>query len=144
MRKFILFASLFLICSTSCNNLESNGPLYDYVDFDYLQIQWEDFFSQEENNYCVYFYSEQCYYCESFKTDMLNFISITNKNFFLLSYKKGIPIHEDVEMTIGAVSLDEMWFGRTPSLILLENKTVKINILGVQNISSYLELTQLP
>jgi len=58
-----------------------------------------------------------------------------------LSYKTGIPIFEDVEMTIGATSLEGMWFGGTPSLVYLENKTVKNNILGVQNISSYLKLT---
>ncbi|MDD3349063.1 MAG: hypothetical protein PHD85_05375 [Bacilli bacterium] len=140
MRKLFLFATLILLCSSSCHNFEDNDHLYDYVDFDYLQIQWEDFFSQEENNYYVYFYSEQCNYCELFKIEILNFISITNKKFFLLSYKPEIPIHKDVEMTIGAASLDGMWFGGTPSLILLENKTVKINILGVENISSYLEL----
>jgi len=140
VRKFILFATLFLLGFSSCHNLEKNNPEYDYVDFDYLQIQWEDFFAQEESNYYVYFYSEQCHHCESFKTDMLNFISISKNHFFLLSYKSGIPIYEDLEMTIGATSCDGMWFGGTPSLVYLENKAVKNNILGVQNISSYLKL----
>jgi len=140
VRKLFLFATLFLLSFPSCQNSGQNNLKYDYVDFDYLQIQWETFFSQEGSNYYVYFYSEQCCYCESFKTDMLSFISISNKRFFLLSYKTGIPIFEDVEMTIGATSLEGMWFGGTPSLVYLENKTVKNNILGVQNISSYLKL----
>lgn len=141
MRKFFLWVTLFLLSFPSCQKSEKHSPKYDYVDFEYLQIQWEDFFAQEESNYYVYFYSEQCYYCESFKTTILNFISISNNRFFLLSYQPGIPINKDVEMTIAATSLDGMWFGGTPSLIYLESKAVKNNILGVHNISSYLKLT---
>ncbi len=140
MKKLFLLAAMFLLGFSSCQNSDKNGPKYDYIDFDYLQIQWENFFTQEESEYYVYFYSEQCFYCESFKNDMLNFISLSNNCFFLLSYKPGIPIGKDEKMTVGATSIDGMWFGGTPSLVYLENKVVKNNILGVHNISSYLKL----
>ncbi len=140
MRKIILFATLILIAFPSCQKSKQRNSEYDYVDFDHLQIQWKDLFTQEESFYYVYFYSEQCYYCESFKSDFFDYISTSKNIFFLLSYQPEIPIKKDIDMTIGAESLDKMWFGGTPSLIYLENNVVKDNVLGVQNISSYLKL----
>lgn len=134
MKKIItlLMCALFTI---SCS--KPNLPL-DYDDFPSLFILWEDIFKQKETKYYVYFYSHQCYYCQQIKEKLLITIKHATTPYYLLSYNETIPIAEDIDQTIGASTIEQLWFGGTPSLLEIEMNAVTKNILGVQKISDYL------
>ena len=75
--KKLLPLSILLI--TSCSNeapqpvLEENRVVLDYSITEQDQIHWVDVFSQEEERYMIYFYSETCGYCRILKEDILNY-----------------------------------------------------------------------
>ncbi|MFA7032356.1 MAG: hypothetical protein WC201_02185 [Bacilli bacterium] len=134
MKKIItlLMCALFAF---SCS--KPDLPL-DYDDFPSLFILWEDVFKQKEAKYYVYFYSNQCYYCQQIKEKLLIIIKHATTPYYLLSYNEAIPIAEDVDQTIGASTIEQLWFGGTPSLLEIEMNAVTKNILGVQKISDFL------
>ena len=143
MRRFLILCCFCFNLLISCQNNSMANRTYDYSDFIHLQIKWDDVFIQKEDCYWVYFYSHECYYCESFKNEMLNYVAISKKKIYLLSYQESIPIRSNIQATIGANNIEQMWFGGTPSLLCLENKFVIENILGVQNISDYCKSNKL-
>ncbi|HPY79928.1 MAG: hypothetical protein GXY57_01820 [Erysipelotrichaceae bacterium] len=75
------------------------------------------------------------------KQDILGYISQSKSRIYLLSYQEGIPIKLDVERTVGAISIDQMWFGGTPSLVFIEKGVVGLNLLGAQSILMFLNST---
>jgi len=141
VRKIALLIFLFIFVSVSCKRSQKNIVNFDYNDFSNLTIKWSDFFNQPDEQYYVYFYSEQCGYCKMIKQDILGYISQSKSRIYLLSYQEGIPIKLDVERTVGAISIDQMWFGGTPSLVFIEKGVVGLNLLGAQSILMFLNST---
>lgn len=115
-----------------------NEKSYDnYYD---LKIEWEDLFKQDEASYIVYIYSETCYYCNKIKNDIFNFIDKDFYPIYLINFNKDIPVFNELECTIGATSIDNVWIGGTPNLIHIVNRHVFMNIAGAEKITNYLDL----
>lgn len=134
MKKIVtlLMCALFTF---SC--AKSASPL-DYDDFSSSFIYWEDVFKQKEMKYYIYFYSEHCYYCQQIKEKMLKTIKNATTTCYLLVYNDAIPIGDEIDQTIGASTIEQLWFGGTPTLLQIKANIVTKNILGAQKIADYL------
>jgi len=134
MKKIIAL----LICAISTFSCAKSIPPLDYDDFSSSFICWDDVLKQKETKYYVYFYGEHCYYCQQIKKKMLTTIKNAIIPCYLLAYNDDIPIADKIDLTIGASTIEQLWFGGTPTLLQIEMNIVTKNILGVQKITDYL------
>lgn len=83
MKKILsLFLSTCILISFITCTVRAES--YDEV----KKISTKDFYNQAENDYYVYFYYENCPFCNSVKSNMLKFAD-TFKNVYFVDYKKS-------------------------------------------------------
>lgn len=141
--KKLLPLSILLI--TSCSNeapqpvLEENRVVLDYSITEQDQIHWVDVFSQEEERYMIYFYSETCGYCRILKEDILNYYLLNKeKIYFIDAIKENATFKSPANEMIGIKCIDEFYIAGTPMLVEFTNWTVTNLYSGVDNIKMYI------
>ena len=103
-------------------------------------IKWGDVFSQKIERYLIYVFSYDCYFCNQTKECISKFMKSPNLPLYLVEYSKEIPIKSEIEKTIGVCSVDKLFIRGTPTLILINNGTVELNVAGKNDVCSTIEL----
>lgn len=137
MKNFYLHLYCVLVClfSTSCQ--EKTTLTYDYQDFPSHFLTWERVFEQLEPHYWIYVYSESCFYCQSAKQIVLSYLAKNLQPFYLISYSQEVSVHPNVELTIGATEINNLWISGIPSIIVISQHVVCENIVGLEKVTNY-------
>ena len=105
------------------------------------KIDWSDCLGQKEDHYLVFFYSETCTHCHEIMGDVLSFAESNILKLYFLDIKASdskIPISNNIDLTIGIDKVDALFIAGTPSIIEVENWTVKANVAGTDNCLTFL------
>ena len=106
-----------------------------------LKIDWSDCLKQNEDHYLVFFYSDTCSHCHEIMGDVLSFAESNIVKTYFLNTKESsvkIPIANDIDLTIGADSIDDLFVAGTPTIIEVEKWIVKANVAGTDNCLTFL------
>lgn len=132
--KLIIFSILLL---TSCNN---ETPIYhNYHETKNSLISWHDIFTQEENNYLVYFYSERCGHCNEIKQDVISF--------YLEDIYPMYFVCTDIEVVLGPKNslvgidnINDFYIFGTPFLLNLVDHKVDSYYGGASEVKEYISI----
>ena len=102
-------------------------------------LTWEELFSIPES-YFIYIYSETCYHCQMIKDDVLDFANNSVFPVYFVEFNENIPIGNEIENTIGATTVEECFIKGTPTLFLIENNKLTMNIAGTGEILKTIDL----
>ena len=137
---FVLTA-LFASCSPAESEQMSKNAFSEYNVTVDLKIGWPDCLKQNEDHYLVFFYSDTCSHCHEIMGDVLSFAESNIVKTYFLNTKESsvkIPIANDIDLTIGADSIDELFIAGTPTIIEVEKWIVKANVAGTDNCLTFL------
>ena len=129
---------LFASCSPAKSEQMSKNILSVTND---QKIDWSNCLSQKEDHYLVFFYSETCTHCHEIMGDVLSFAESNILKLYFLDIKASdskIPISNNIDLTIGIDKVDALFIAGTPSIIEVENWTVKANVAGTDNCLTFL------
>lgn len=130
---------LFLMCTLLCGCTPMTNSIdYEYDDVLDKHIQFGDIFTME-NDYFIYIYMIRCYHCNLIKNQMIEY-SMKYDNFYFLECPDEISISNDVSHTIGIKTLSELSINGTPTLLMIEDKMLVLNISGSVKILNYLDI----
>ena len=136
-----LITALFASCSPAKSGQMSKNAFSEYnITFD-QKIIWLDCLSQKEDHYLIFFYSETCAHCHEIMGDVLSFAEDNIIKMYFLDIKASdtkIPTSNNIDLTIGVNTVDDLFIAGTPSIIEVENWIVKANIAGTDNCLTFL------
>ena len=133
--------ALFASCTPAESEQMSKNTFSEYKQTIDEKIMWSDCLSQNEDHYLVFFYSETCSHCHEIMGDVLSFKEENILKLYFLNVKEQdikIPISNNIDLTIGIDSVDDLFISGTPSIIEIENWIVKANIAGTDNCLTFL------
>ena len=145
MGKKISFLAFLLFILAGClpksQNLSLQNSFNTWINqYDIVISSWDEMFAHNDESYFNYIYSDTCGHCLSIKEEVETFAINSLTPFYFVPFTEEIPIGENIEKTIGATSLEECFIKGTPSLILIENSTVVLNVAGTNNILETIDL----
>ena len=136
-----LLMSLFVSC-TPAESEQINGTTSSEFNQTIDQkIMWSDCLSQNEDHYLVFFYSETCAHCHEIMGDVLSFKDENILKTYFLDINEQdttVPISRNIDSTIGVDSVDNLFIAGTPTIIEVENWTVKANKAGKDSCLTFL------
>lgn len=132
---FIIMRTIKLLILTTLSlsinkDIPSKTEL-DYTSFEHIIIV--DINSIETNNYYLYFYTEQCFYCASIKHEILSFASKTNNFYFVNVATTYISCNG-----LDGNKLNTYCIYGTPTLKHFINKQLDFTLIGASKIRDYL------
>ena len=137
----LMLTVLFASCSPAESEQMSKNPFSEYIVPLDLKITWSSCLSQKEDHYLVFFYSDTCTHCHEIMGDVLSFMDANILKLYFLDIKASetkIPISNDIDLTIGVDSVNELFIAGTPTIIEVENWIVKANVPGSDNCLTFL------
>ena len=139
MRKLSLFQCLFMcLILTCCSGKETKEKDYKYEDFENYKISWNSLFFIAKTQYFVYIYGENCLHCQNIKNDVLSFVNSSIFSTFLLPYSDEIPTGLEIEKTIGAAKIEEVFILGVPTLLEIDNNVLTSNVAGTTQVLALL------
>jgi thiol-disulfide isomerase/thioredoxin len=130
MGKLLILCLVSVLCS--CSHIE-----FDYGDFGKEHILWNEVLNYEDRTF-VYFYSTYCGHCKSVKKLLLKFAN-SNKSNFKFCKETGSFVYKTTrENIIGCENISDFYICGTPSLLIVESKSVKEYYLGENEIIGYI------
>ena len=132
----------FLALLTSCNEIVPESETIQEVTIEYPSsfIQWSELFTQESNSYFIYVFAYDCYYCNLLKKKVICFHETCKFPVYFCEYTKSIPIAHDIDNTIGKNKIDDVFIKGTPTLILINEKSITFNVAGKEAVSEMIDL----
>jgi|LGVF01.2.fsa_nt_gb thiol-disulfide isomerase/thioredoxin len=125
---FIGFAVAFFIIIISVILFNMLSTELEYTSFDRIE-DYSDITNMNENEYLIYFYSEECYYCKEIKYDVLEFADENNE---------GIKVYFlDAGNVTGYNNISGM--DGTPSILMVVNGQLVDLVGGSTQILSVFE-----
>lgn len=103
-------------------------------------IKWADLFKIDKEEYFVYVFSYDCFHCKEIKDKVMTFSSNCEIEVLFLEYSNVIPIRSNVSKTIGVSDLNEVYIKGTPTLILIKNGVIMLNVGGKAEVLSIISL----
>lgn len=119
--------------------IDYTSNILDYDDERFIHIAWSEIFSQNQETYCTYIYSQSCGYCQQLKQDVLSY-ALSVDNFYFLEYSDDVILTNNIEKTIGIQKIDQLAILGTPTILEIKNKVLTKNIAGKKKISEYLSI----
>ncbi len=118
-------------------------PTYEitryYNELEGKEIKWDDIFSQEEDFYMVYCYSDVCSACQSIKNEVISLIELDLVPFYLVNVTLldvfSPAFITDTSPTIGLSSIDGLYLCGTPSLLGISSHILSFNYYGLSQVS---------
>lgn len=139
--KFVLLLLPFLV---GCNQSPPPDPgrvipEHNYDEVLDRQILWHDVLSQEPKDYCVYFYSKICQYCDSIRNEVID-IALSSVHHIYFCNDSAIQSDRDLipESTIGIDDIENFKIKGIPTVIEVENHAVKSHNAGKTNTLNFL------
>ena len=129
----LLMVAMFASCAAVKNEQMSKNAFSQYEIVQNNQIMWSEIFKQKEDHYLVFFYAETCDHCHQIMGDVTSFADQNIVPIYFLNTKEQdikIPLKNEVELTIGISSEDDLFIAGSPNIIEIENHIVKNNIPG--------------
>lgn len=138
----IFAASLLVSCCEHANLVkeEKNETNNNKDITSYKIIFWNDIFLQNDLKYFVYVFSYDCYFCNQTKECISKLNTCSMLPLYLIEFNKEIPIKYEIEKTIKATSNEDLFIRGTPTLILINNKKVELNVAGKNDVCSTIDL----
>ena len=140
MIKTLKHLILILTCITLLSSCKNKGEvIYDYEDVNERKIQWNEIFFPANTGYFVYIYSNNCGHCMNIKQKIINFIVDDLYPTYIVEFDSNIPISNNVDDTIGATNYNDVKIKGTPTLLMIENHILIMNVAGENQISSIID-----
>ena len=141
--KRILLLSVMVLVSCSKTNQEPTIEKEEEPDYSSLSlpvIAWKDIFNVEENNYLIYFYSEECGYCNMIKDEVLSYFQITTRKMYFVDVANDeeVVVKHTYDSIQGVKCIDDLFIRGTPSMLEIEEKAVINYYVGVQTIRAFI------
>jgi len=136
-----LFLIFILIITSSCKitiREKPNFSDFDYSDFESVHLNYFELFSVQKPHYFAYIYSKWCGHCQNIKYKVFEFLYYHFEEFYFIEYSSVIPIVEDVSNTIGVDKIEDVKILGTPTMLMIENGTLAINIAGENAILNFM------
>lgn len=143
MRRFLILFSIILVSCTPMVELDysTDSALEELVvDYPNSFIEWGNLFLQEETSYFVYVFAYDCYYCKETKKNIISFAQNLEYKVYFVEYKKHIPIGNNVESTIGAKQIEDVFIRGTPTLMFFSNNELLLNVAGKSEVNELINL----
>lgn len=140
MRRILLITFLISLSGCWTNDIIQEPINIPDVDYPDAFIEWNDLFNQKEENYFVYVFSYTCYYCKEIKDKIISFYEQSKYTMFFCEYSKEIPIGQNITNTIESNDINSMFIKGTPSLILISEGTVLLNVAGKSDVEAIINL----
>ena len=137
----LLLVAMFASCTPATSEQMSKNAFSEHEIVIIQQIKWADILSQKESHYLVFFYSETCAHCHEIMGDVIAFSTAEIVRTYFLDIKQSetkIPIKNEIDETIGATSINDLFIAGTPTIIEVEEGVVKANIPGKDECLSFL------
>jgi len=103
---------------------------YDHDDIAARTIPWSIILLVPEWEYYVYFYSLSCGHCLSIKEIVLGYAFCGETPVYFVAQSDEIVFGDDVESTIGADDISEIFIAGYPSLLEIANGAIAMNVAG--------------
>ena len=142
----LLLVVVFASCSPAKSEQMSKNAFSGINIEEYDSLDWPALLKQKEDDYLVFFYSDTCAHCHEIIEDVQAFIEDEIVKTYLLNTKKTsvpVPINYDIEKTIGASNVDDVFIKGTPSLIEVEKGIVTANEAGSEKCLTFLNKQRL-
>ena len=144
MRKIslLLFLTLLVSCSEELHIDYSTSEVLEEPTLIYPNkfIGWDSLLTQKEENYFVYVFSYDCYYCKEMKKRILCFYDTCGLPMYFIEYSKVIPIGHNTSNTLGKSNIDDIFIKGTPTLFLINKGIVTFNMAGVSEVNQLIDL----
>ncbi len=130
-KVLLLFIPLLFSCSND-NNEEDQPSIkhHSYEEISDKMIGWDEVFKKGDN-YCVYFFSMTCKYCDSIKDEVID-VALTHKTSIYFCNDSHIVTDRylDVESTIGITDINDFCIKGFPSIIKINLQAVSEHCPG--------------
>ena len=106
-----------------------------------LQINWEDSFKQEDEDYLVFYHSDTCTHCHEIMGDVIEFANSNIKKTYFANIESSegkMPIVKGGEPVIGVSNISDFYIAGTPTLIEIKEGIVTSHIQGKDNCLTFL------
>ena len=140
MTKKLFLSFLILLCSCSKNSPIDETVDYETINYPESFIEWNDLLTLDYENYFVYVFSYDCYYCNQLKRKVVCFYEYSRFPVYFCEYSKSIPIGHNIESTVGAIDIENVFIQGTPTLILISEKSIAFNVAGKGEVSEMINL----
>ena len=140
-RLFLIPFALLLLSCKQPNNPSKDSSLYQDYDYDDVEerfISWLDLLNFDGNYYC-YIFSPYCRHCENIKQIVISKELAMDTFYFIRFDKDVIPIIKNPELTIGQNDISQIGIIGTPTLMEIDNYSIKVNIAGEKAIVDFLK-----
>lgn len=141
MKGKILLLSIPLLFSCSSGNGEDVDPTiphHSYEEVSDKMINWTDTFTVSHNDYCVYFFSRTCKYCDAIRDEVIDVaLKRATKIYFCNDNAIETDRYLDVESTIGEGDISHFKIKGFPSIIEVSNHLVKSHHPGRNEVLNF-------
>ena len=146
--KCVLLLSCFLIggcdepnSSSKSSNIVSISSTtvkeHSYDEVKDKMILYSNIFGFDEDDYYVYFFSRTCSHCNSLKPFIIE-QALAKNNIYFVESSDAVVFVENVESTIGLMSIENFGILGYPTLIEIKDKTIVKNLVGIPLIKNEL------
>ena len=126
-----------LLLLLGCNQKSNAQVTHNYHETKSSLIPWSDIFSQEEEDYLVYFYSELCGHCNEIKQTVISFYLKELIDMYFVCTDIEAVFGNKKDMT-GVDNVDDFYICGTPFLARIEEHQVSEYYVGSNAIVSYI------
>ena len=131
--KILLLAIPLLFSCDKVTNKEPTHviPHHSYEEIADKVIMWNDVFLASEDDYCVYFYSRTCHYCEEIRDEVIE-VALTHQMPIYFCNDNAIKTdpYLDPKSTIGMGDISKFKIKGTPSIIEVSEHVIKGHYAG--------------
>ena len=137
----LLLVAALTSCSPARNECSSKNASEEYGIIAEQEIDLENFFLQEEEDYLVFCHSDTCGHCQEIMGDVVSFAEDNIKKTYFLNVSKGdnkIYRVSVEEITVGVSDLEELCYAGTPTIFEIVNGVTTVNIPGKDKCLTFL------
>ncbi|MCQ2792017.1 MAG: hypothetical protein MJ208_00675 [Bacilli bacterium] len=132
IKALLLVIPLFFSCSDQHG--DDPTPVIPHHSYDEVSdrvVMWQSALNVREDDYCVYFYSRVCQYCDSIRDEVIE-IALTHQTPIYFCNDNEIKIDANVnpEETIGETDINSFKIKGFPSLIEVNKCQIKSHEAG--------------
>ena len=147
MRKIFLISQLIIILYSNrgCDSpktksfspeifeVSSEEVKHEYSEISKFRISWNETYSQELDDYYVYYFSRTCSHCQEIKNFMIT-KALEREDIFFVESSSDDVIKNNVDSTLYSSSAEFLAILGYPSLVEIKDKILVKNVAGIDKI----------